>query len=142
MDEFAEMMTKADYIELLNTMVKNRGLTEHLGTRFDGRKIEYVKNEEKTKRLASFGSMSTCYDMETANMVIYDIVSKNVDAIAEWLTTKMPSFGIYAEYDRPIGYTLDAEGNRRDTNKVKVVFRKEIPGVTEYGFSISSVIPL
>ena len=142
MTEMYSIYTKEDWTEKLKDMSKNNTWREQIGIDNNGREIEYVKDEDAVKRIAAFGSVSTCYNDYIVDSAVCEMLDKMAEEIAEWILSKLPTLKIKFNDHDAIGYEVNREAVRSEKNSIQVTLRKTSTVNPEIGFFISSVIPV
>ena len=142
MIEMYSVYTREDWTEKLKDMSRNNTWRELIGIDNNGREIEYVKNENTVKRIAAFGSVSTCYNDGVVDSVVCEMLDKMAEEIAEWVLSELSTLKIKFNAHDAVGYEVNKEGVREEKSSAQVTLRKTSTVTPEIGFFISSVIPV
>ena len=142
MTEMYSIYNKEDWTEKMRDMSKNNTWREQVGIDNNGREIEYVKDEATVERIASLGSVSTCYSNEIIDYVVCEMLDKMAEEIAEWILSKLPTLKMKFNAHDVIGYEVNREEERSEKSSVQVTLRKTSTINPEIGFFVSSILPI
>lgn len=109
----------------------------------DGELNNFYRPESQVRKYAAVFKTGGFNAESEVPDLLRSALKSHIYEISEWLCTpRMPSLTLTVKFDHPVGYTLEADGEKLSSDTVRLVLRKDHNSGTHYGFFVSTFMPI